>query len=198
MYPPPGACRVWVDGVPPERQPPPLDCAAAERSVPANGRVVFGVMARRPEELGVVAGGVDRRPEGGIDRRPTPADATPLDPEATAGPRPTEGCPDADRDAWCDDVRLPATTPRRRPRMVSALLYRRFGQAVQDVNEWIGVQGMQLRYVDGNRDNVPERVLWLDRRGAPIQIWEDVNGDGYADRIGAYRGGQLVRVLGGR
>src|SRR5688572_24342577 len=40
--PPPGMCRVWIDGVPPGQQPAPTDCASAVRNRPANGRVLFG------------------------------------------------------------------------------------------------------------------------------------------------------------
>ena len=40
--PPPGMCRVWVDGVPPGQQPAPTDCRTAIRNRPANGRVIFG------------------------------------------------------------------------------------------------------------------------------------------------------------
>lgn len=40
--PPPGMCRVWLAGVPPNQQPAPTDCASAVRNRPANGRVLFG------------------------------------------------------------------------------------------------------------------------------------------------------------
>ena len=40
--PPPGMCRIWVDGVPPAKQPAPTACATALRNKPANGRVIFG------------------------------------------------------------------------------------------------------------------------------------------------------------
>ncbi len=40
--PPPGMCRVWVDGVPPGQQPAPTDCRSAIRNRPPNGRVIFG------------------------------------------------------------------------------------------------------------------------------------------------------------
>lgn len=42
LRPPAGMCRVWVNGVPPERQPAPTDCASALRNRPPNGRVIFG------------------------------------------------------------------------------------------------------------------------------------------------------------
>src|SRR6476619_4880690 len=40
--PPPGMCRIWLEGVPPGQQPAPTDCATAVRNRPANGRVLFG------------------------------------------------------------------------------------------------------------------------------------------------------------
>ena len=42
MIPPAGMCRVWIDGVPPGRQPAPTSCAAAARWLPMNGRIVYG------------------------------------------------------------------------------------------------------------------------------------------------------------
>lgn len=47
--PPAGMCRIWLNGVPPSRQPEPTDCPTAVRQVPPNGRVIFGPDApRRP------------------------------------------------------------------------------------------------------------------------------------------------------
>ena len=40
--PPPGMCRVWIDGVPASRQPAPTDCPTAIRNRPSNARVIFG------------------------------------------------------------------------------------------------------------------------------------------------------------
>ena len=40
--PPPGMCRIWIDGVPAGQQSAPTDCATAIRNRPANGRVIFG------------------------------------------------------------------------------------------------------------------------------------------------------------
>jgi len=40
--PPRGMCRVWIDGVPPDKQPAPTDCATAVKNKPRNARVVFG------------------------------------------------------------------------------------------------------------------------------------------------------------
>lgn len=40
--PPPGLCRIWVEKVPPEKQPAPTDCTKALRNKPSNARVIFG------------------------------------------------------------------------------------------------------------------------------------------------------------
>jgi hypothetical protein len=41
--PPPGACRVWHDRLPPGKQPAPTSCAAAVREAYyAGGRVIYG------------------------------------------------------------------------------------------------------------------------------------------------------------
>lgn len=42
QMPPAGMCRVWIDGLPPGRQPAPTDCATAQANVPPNGRVIYG------------------------------------------------------------------------------------------------------------------------------------------------------------
>ena len=40
--PPAGMCRIWLEGIPPSRQPAPTDCVTALRNRPKNGRVIFG------------------------------------------------------------------------------------------------------------------------------------------------------------
>lgn len=40
--PPAGMCRIWLDGVPPGRQPAPTDCRTAELNRPVNARVIYG------------------------------------------------------------------------------------------------------------------------------------------------------------
>lgn len=39
--PPAGMCRIWLDSVPPNRQPAPTDCASAIRNLPPNAQVIF-------------------------------------------------------------------------------------------------------------------------------------------------------------
>ncbi len=73
--PPPGMCRIWLDGVPANRQPAPTDCATAIRRKPPNGQVIFG---SRPEQ---------RPPARQLDdRRADPERRT--EPERKADPAP--------------------------------------------------------------------------------------------------------------
>lgn len=44
--PPPGMCRIWIDAVPPDRQPAPTDCATAVRRRPQNAKVIFGDLSK--------------------------------------------------------------------------------------------------------------------------------------------------------
>lgn len=46
MLPPAGRCRIWIDGVPPQQQPAPTDCATALRQKPANGTILYGPSER--------------------------------------------------------------------------------------------------------------------------------------------------------
>lgn len=50
--PPAGMCRIWIDNVPPGRQPAPTDCATAVRTRPANGRVIYGDDYTHPGKSG--------------------------------------------------------------------------------------------------------------------------------------------------
>jgi hypothetical protein len=59
--PPAGMCRIWVNGVPPAKQPAPTDCTRALRERPANGRVVFGENLPRPRTAPSNRGG--RQPD---------------------------------------------------------------------------------------------------------------------------------------
>lgn len=45
--PPPGMCRIWLNDVPPTRQPEPTDCPTAIRRRPPNARVIFGEQPSR-------------------------------------------------------------------------------------------------------------------------------------------------------
>ena len=66
--PPAGMCRVWVGGVPPERQPAPTECAKAIRVRSPNSHVVFGKPRPEqgpPETSGGVSGLAPGLPPGG-------------------------------------------------------------------------------------------------------------------------------------
>lgn len=48
QLPPAGMCRIWIDGVPPGRQPAPTDCQTAVATKPANARVIWGDQSSFP------------------------------------------------------------------------------------------------------------------------------------------------------
>jgi len=39
---PTGMCRIWIEGLPANRQPAPTDCATARRNQPRNSRIIYG------------------------------------------------------------------------------------------------------------------------------------------------------------
>jgi hypothetical protein len=45
---PAGMCRIWIDGVPSNRQPAPTSCDVARARVPSNGRIIYGSGTRQP------------------------------------------------------------------------------------------------------------------------------------------------------
>ena len=47
--PPAGMCRIWITGVPANRQAAPTDCASAIRNRPPNGRVIYGPEPKKPK-----------------------------------------------------------------------------------------------------------------------------------------------------
>jgi hypothetical protein len=103
--PPAGLCRIWVDGVPAERQPAPTDCATAVRSRPNNARVIFGAdsdgsMARARRRLSGEE--LDARLQQGPrrDARRTPV----VDDEFMQRLQAGDICIDRNHDGRCDDV----------------------------------------------------------------------------------------------
>ena len=182
--PPPGMCRIWIDGVPPGQQPEPTDCATAVRERPAGGRVIFG--DRRSDDDDEVKRSDDRRGKkpkntkgfAGDDRR---------------GRRDEDRCATAQLgdDQNCDDivVRRPGTWPQ----MLAAVALAR-GSRTEDVRRWLGDRAASVRYDDRDRNGRPERASWYDRAGKLVQEWVDADGDGVADTIRLYRDGKLMRV----
>jgi hypothetical protein len=46
--PPPGMCRIWIDGLPPGRQPGVMDCATARSAAPRGSRIIYGDLTPFP------------------------------------------------------------------------------------------------------------------------------------------------------
>jgi hypothetical protein len=175
--PPPGMCRIWIDGVPPGQQPEPTDCATAVRERPAASRVIFG--DRRGEDDAVRndprVKGFTKSKESRDDRRDD---------------RDDERCPQDDDE--CDDE-LVSRRPGAWPRMLAAIDAAR-GTRTADTRRWLGDRVMTVRYEDRDRNGRPERASWYDRSGQLVQEWIDADRDGVADVVRLYRGGKLVRV----
>lgn len=101
--PPPGMCRVWLDGVPAGQQPAITDCATAVRNRPANGRVLFGddYAEERGKKGGATVPGIGpgtsgvsapagTAPAGGAPAARPPRDAADLPGASAALPTPGE------------------------------------------------------------------------------------------------------------
>lgn len=119
--PPPGLCRIWIDGVPPGRQPRATDCRIAERNRPRNARVIYGDDWTRDRNGRVIARRNDRRDDR-WDRRTDPRDAR-IDRRrddrddrddrrrADVRDRNDEWCRDANRDGRCDSALIRRRMP---------------------------------------------------------------------------------------
>jgi hypothetical protein len=113
--PPPGMCRIWLNGVPPSQQPAPSDCTTAVRMRPANGRVIYGDdyvdRRRRPADEDAARD----RGDSADDRRREPATRDSFDDPRLAGDpsmpdvgfgagiRAQDICLDRNHDGLCDD-----------------------------------------------------------------------------------------------
>lgn len=98
--PPPGMCRIWIDGVPAARQPAPTDCSTAIRRRPPNAKVVFGKELRDTDRPPVrIPGAIplveDRRKAADSDRVPdsrrngdVPPNLVPVRQRDTSSPAP--------------------------------------------------------------------------------------------------------------
>ena len=170
--PPPGMCRIWLDGVPPGRQPAPTDCASAVRNRPANGRVIFG----------------DAAPRAGTGKAKRPDDDG------------RSGREDARRPPRRDDEgppRVPDTRERgTMPRMPSTRALDA-GRRFSDQEVWLGDVSVRAQWDDADGDGSPERIVWVDRRGQIVQVWIDDDDDGRADIVEKYSQGERTQVLRG-
>ena len=172
--PPPGMCRIWLEGVPPGQQPAPTDCATAVRNRPANGRVIFGDDYDAKK---------NKQGEGRDDRRDARADAS----------NDTD-----DRDRESKDERRgrdaqgvqTITSTQPLPEMMGGVQYAK-GQRPPDARRWLGTSNFTPRFTD-RAGRAPERVTWVDSNGQVMQVWIDNNNDGQADIVELYQRGKLV------
>ena len=121
--PPAGMCRVWIDGVPSDKQSAPTDCATAARNRPSNGRVIYGDNGQsgRPKWRGgdsARSGGVkcvDRDHDGKCDADSTGAARNPgssfADGPFRAGSAAGNSCLDRDKNGRCDETWAKGTPP---------------------------------------------------------------------------------------
>lgn len=181
--PPPGMCRIWLDGVPPAQQPASTDCATAVRNRPSNGRVLFGDDASKRGRKR----GSDHPGDGGAERGGDRAVEQVAHPFRATG----DGC--ADGAPTCGDADVAGT--RALPMMSAATQYAR-GDRSGEAARWLGAQALTVRVSETGRDGVPTRVLWLNGVGDVVQIWIDRDRDGRADRIEMYRDGRRVQSVG--
>jgi hypothetical protein len=182
--PPPGMCRIWIDGVPPGQQPEPTDCATAVRERPAGARVIFG--DRRADEDEARAKPRTELP--GKKFRESDDDAD----DDRRRRRGQDPCTSTQRERdECEDVAQ--RRPGAWPQMLAAVALAR-GNRTDDVRRWLGDRATSVRYDDRDRNGRPERAMWYDRAGRLVQEWVDADRDGVADTIRLYRDGKLVRV----
>jgi len=181
--PPPGMCRIWIDGVPPGQQPEPTDCATAVRERPAGSRVIFG--ERRSDD--------DARAKRDKDRRgKTPKGAKGFADDDRRDRRDDDRCASIQNVGDdCDEIA--AQRPGSWPQMAAAIALSR-GSRTDDVRRWLGAGAASARYEDRDRNGRPERASWYDRAGELVQEWVDADRDGVADTIRLYRDGKLMRV----
>jgi hypothetical protein len=181
--PPPGMCRIWIDGVPPGQQPEPTDCATAVRERPAGSRVIFG--DRRSDDDN------DRVQRGNDFRAKKPKKSKADADDDHRGRRGDDRCLTAQiGDEECE---IAARRPGTWPQMLAAVALSR-GSRTDDVRRWLGDRATSVRYEDRDRNGRPERAMWYDRAGDLVQEWVDSDRDGAADMIRLYRDGKLMRV----
>ena len=190
--PPAGMCRIWVDGVPPGRQPAPMDCATAVRMRPRNARVLRGddillVDGRKPKQEKRAKGRGDRDDDDRWEHDDDDDDRRERERYPSSGE-----CVDRNGDGRCDrDVVL--DRPGTLPEMIGVILG---GRARTDEQaRWLGRSDVRARTIDADRDGIAERISWHDVQGRLVQSWLDSNRDGRADTVRVYDAGRLVRTI---
>jgi hypothetical protein len=112
------------------------------------------------------------------------------------GPDDRDTCIDRNRDRRCDDAwDIGRVYPTTLPDMIAAIVHSQ-GRRTDDVTRWLGTGAYTVRTVDRDRNRRPELASWFDAAGVLLQQWADSNGDGRADVVRIYRGGELARVIG--
>jgi hypothetical protein len=132
-----------------------------------------------------------------------------------------DSCVDRDRDGRCEgssnndgtwsigdviagrtsDDRSPSgryPTSGRYPNSLPLMSYAaRFanGERPSAVRQWLGTYDVRVRYTDRDRDRRIESATWLNPAGTVMQVWQDLNEDGRADRVRVYERGRLVRTI---
>ena len=164
--PPPGMCRIWLDGVPPGQQPAPTDCATAVRNRPANGRVIFGddYDAKGNRKVGEKSG------RDADNRRPDDRD--------TRRGRDEQGV-------------QTITASQTMPDMIGAVQFLQ-GRRTADLRRWLGSSTDYTPRFTARDGHTPDRVTWVDANGQTVQVWIDSNDDGQADIVELYQRGKLV------
>lgn len=103
-------------------------------------------------------------------------------------------CADNNRDGRCDyGTSQSGSRPTTgMPDMLSSVLFGRGQRATAD--RWLPNGVRNVRYVDQDRNRMPERATFLDGAGRIAQVWLDDNRDGRADRVQHYQNGRLLRT----
>jgi hypothetical protein len=207
--PPAGMCRVWIDGVPPGRQARPTDCRTAVRNAPQHARVIdsdgntyrgggwYDDRGDRDCRLRDRGGNYEYDRNGHYRYDDDCRRGRDRDRWDDRDGR-DDWCRDANHDGRCDARNGGTYDPRDRnralPEMISTILLES-GRRSAEQTRWLGSQRVTARFVDANRNRVPERITWLDSAGRVLQVWVDSSRDGRADLVEVWRDGRRVQVI---
>ena len=76
--------------------------------------------------------------------------------------------------------------------MIAAVMRSRGQRSSAD--QWLTRDVRDVRFLDRDRNGVPERATFLNTAGRVAQVWLDNNRDGRADLVQYYQNGRLQRV----